>query len=101
MREVFDAIVYVTRTGCAWRLLPHDFPPWGTVWFYFRKWRNDGTLETMHDRLRERVRRREKRHREPRIAVLDSQSVKTSDQAGERGFDAGKKGQGPQAALAR
>jgi putative transposase len=100
MREVLDAIVYVTRSGSGWRMLPGDFPPWGTVWFYFRKWRDDGTWERMNARLREQVRRKAGRHKEPRIAVLDSQSVKTTDRGGERGFDAGKKGQRPQAAFA-
>ena len=101
MRDVLDAIFYITRTGCAWRMLPHDFPPCKTVFDFFAKWRDGGTWESIHARLRERVRRRAKRQREPRIAVLDSQSVKTSDQAGERGFDAGKKSVGPQAAVAR
>jgi len=96
MREVLDATFYITRTGCAWRMLPHDFPPCKTVFDFFAKWRDDGTWETINARLREQVRRKAKRHREPRIAVLDSQSVKTSDQAGERGFDAGKKGVRPQ-----
>lgn len=100
MRSVLDAIFYVARTGCAWRMLPGDFPPWGTVWFYFRAWRADGTWERMNARLREQVRRQAGRHEEPRIAVLDSQSVKTTDRGGERGFDAGKKGQRPQAASA-
>jgi len=91
LRSVFNAILYVNRTGCAWRMLPGDFPPWGTVWYYFRKWRSDGTLEVLNARLREQVRRKSRRQREPRIAVIDSQSVKVSDQGGERGFDAGKK----------
>ncbi len=101
MREVLDAIFYVTRTGCAWRMLPHDFPPWQTVYDFYAKWRNDETWAMMNSRLRERVRRRAGRAAEPRIGVLDSQSVKVSDRGGERGFDAGKKGQRPQAALAR
>lgn len=100
MREVLNAIFYVTRAGCPWRMLPHDFPPWGTVWFYFRQWRADGTWERINARLREQVRRQAGRRSEPRIAVLDSQSVRTSDRGGERGFDAGKKGQRTQAALA-
>lgn len=101
MRDVLDGIFYVTRAGCAWRMLPHDFPPWQTVYDFYSKWRDDGTWESMNSRLREQVRRKAKRKTEPRIAVLDSQSVKTSDQAGDRGFDAGKKGQRAKAALAR
>ncbi len=101
MREVLDAIFYITRTGCAWRMLPHDFPHWRTVYEFFSAWRDDDTWATMNARLRERVRRQAGRKSEPRIGVLDSQSTKMSDQAGERGYDAGKKGQRPQAALAR
>jgi len=101
MREVFNAIFYITRTGCAWRMLPHDFPKWQTVYEFYACWRDEGTWETINARLREQVRRRARRKSEPRIGVLDSQSVKMSDQAGQRGFDAGKKGQRSQAALAR
>ena len=82
-------------------MLPHDFPKWRTVYEFYACWRDDGTWETMNAQLREQVRRRARRKSEPRIGVLDSQSVKTSDQAGERGFDAGKKGQRKKAALAR
>src|SRR6056297_185888 len=98
MREVVNALFYLTRTGCAWRMLPHDFPPWRTVYEFFKAWRDDGTLERMNARLREQVRQQAGQDAEPSIAVLDSQSVKTSDQAGSRGFDAGKKGKRPQAA---
>ena len=101
MREVFNAIFYITRTGCAWRMLPHDFPKWRTVYEFYACWRDDGTWGSINARLREQVRRRNKRKSEPRIGVLDSQSVKMSDQAGQRGYDAGKKGQRPQATLAR
>ena len=101
IREVLNAIFYVVRTGCAWRLLPHDFPPWQTVYDFYWKWRDDGTWALINARLREQVRRKAGRQPEPRIGVLDSQSVKVSDRGGERGFDAGKKGQRPQAALAR
>ena len=97
MREVVNALFYLTRTGCAWRMLPHDFPPWRTVYEFFQDWRDDGTLERMNARLREQVRQQAGQDAEPSIAVLDSQSVKTSDQAGSRGFDAGKKGKRPQA----
>lgn len=101
MRDVLDAVFYVTRTGCAWRMLPHDFPPWQTVYDFYSNWRDDDTWAKMNARLREQVRRKAKRKAEPRIAVLDSQSVKTTDRGGESGFDAGKKSQRPQAALAR
>ena len=104
MREVVNAVLYITRSGNAWRMMPHDLPPWGTVWFYFRTWRDDGTWEAMNDRLREACRTAVGREPEPSAAVIDSQSVKTSDrgcEAGSRGFDAGKKGQRPQAARRR
>lgn len=96
MREVVNRILYVTRTGGSWRMMPHDLPPWGTVWIYFRSWRDDGTWETMNARLRERCRTREGRDRQPSAGSIDSQSVKRSDrgcQPRRRGFDAGKKGQ--------
>lgn len=93
MREVVNALFYVTRTGCAWRMMPHEFPPWRTVYEFFKKWRDDGTLEKMNARLRESVREKAGRNPEPEIAALDSQSVKTSDQTGSRGYDAGKKNQ--------
>jgi putative transposase len=101
LREVVNAILYLTRTGCGWRHLPHEFPPWPTVHDYYRAWRRDGTWQRIHDRLRERVRRRAGRRPEPRIAVLDSQSVKTTDRGGEAGFDAGKKSVRAKAAPAR
>lgn len=101
MREVLNAMFYIARTGCAWRMLPHEFPKWRTVYEFYATWRDDGTWEHMNARLRERVRRKAGRKSEPRIAVIDSQSIKTSDHAGDRGFDAGKKGQRPKATLAR
>jgi putative transposase len=81
-REVVDAILYVLRAGEAWRLLPHDLPPWQTVYHYFRLWRLDGTWEAINAALRERVRVRAGRQPTPSGAILDSQSAKTSEKGG-------------------
>lgn len=81
-RELLEAIFYVVRGGCAWRLLPHDFPPWQTAYHYFRVWRIDGTWERIHSTLRERTRLREGRRVSPSAAILDSQSVRTTEKGG-------------------
>jgi putative transposase len=90
LREIINAIFYVLRTGCAWRLLPHDFPAWQTVYGYFRRWRDSGLWEKLNDALRESVREQAGREAEPSAAIMASQSVKTSSVAGERGYDGPK-----------
>jgi transposase len=82
MREVVNAILYVLRNGIVWRALPHDFPPWKTVYHYFRRWRLDGTWDAIHAALREEVRSADGREATPSGAVLDSQSVKTTEKGG-------------------
>ena len=79
LRAVLNAIFYVLRSGCAWRMLPHDFPPYSTVYMYFKQWQEDGAWEKIHDHLRDRVRRREGRQKSPSAAIVDSQSVKTTE----------------------
>ena len=81
-RELVDAMLYVLRNGCAWRSLPHDFPPWSTVYYYFRKWRIAGLWPTINDALREQVRLKAGRAATPSAAILDSQSAKTTEKGG-------------------
>lgn len=99
LREVLNGIQYRLRTGCQWRLFPHDFPPEGTVRRYFHYFKRTGQFATINDVLRKKVRVQEGRNEEPSLVIIDSQSVKATRSSGERGYDAGKKNQGREAAL--
>jgi len=89
-REILNGIFYAVRSGSAWKLLPHDLPPWRTVYHYFWAWRRTGTWQQIHDALRERVREAAGRNTNPSAAILDNQSVRTSEAGGVRGYDGGK-----------
>jgi putative transposase len=95
LREIMNAIIYVVKTGCQWRMLPNNFAPWNTVYFYFRKWKNEGLIEELHDTLRNYLRRKSGKHESPSLGIIDSRSVKTSHHTNSvKGIDGGKKVKG-------
>ena len=92
LREIMNAMLYIVKTGCRWRMLPKDFAPWNTVYFYYRKWKREGVIEEIHDILRSHIREKAGRDSSPSVGIIDSRSVKTSHHAdGVRGIDGNKK----------
>ena len=99
LREVINGIQYRLKTGCQWDMLPHDFPPEGTIRRYLRYFKETRQFETINNTLRQAVRVKAGRHKEPTLAIIDSQTTKATRTSGQRGYDAGKKNQWNQAAF--
>lgn len=92
LREIFNAILYLVKTGCQWRLLPGDFPKWQIVYYYFRVWKSSEIIELIHESLVEKIRKQKGKNEEPTVGIIDAQSVKNTLVSSEdKGFDAGKK----------
>lgn len=90
-RRIINAVLYVVRTGCQWRMLPKEFPNWSTVYGIFWQWRNNGTWQKIHDALRAKTRKAAGKKSTPTVAIIDSQSIRSAEGGEERGYDAGKK----------
>jgi transposase len=97
LREIVNALLYLLRNGCTWRALPHDFPPWESVYDHFRRWKREGTLERLHDALREQVRLQAGRATTPSLLIIDSQSVPTTEKGGPEATTRARKSKGASA----
>ena len=95
MRSIVNAILYITKSGCQWRMLPSSFPPWQSVYYYFNRWKNYGIIEELHDNLVEKIRLKNQKQPTPSVGIIDSQSAKSINICqGEIGYDGGKKTKG-------
>jgi putative transposase len=101
IRAILNAIFYVLDNGTKWRSLPHDFPKWETVYWYFNQWNKDGTFEKIHRKLRKITRITAGKKPNETVGIIDSQSVKTTEEAESKGYDAGKKNKGEKETLTR